>query len=416
MKEIVSSWIQIAEIEEIEEKIDVYDITVEDNHNFYANNILVHNCLGGIYSNRIMRGNALNKSDSEIQAELMQLSERFVDAVGEDNFYLELQFNRLKQQHLVNHHLLRHSTHSGVKLISTPDSHYYKPDKWEARELYKKLGWMGNDPSPLPEFEDLKCELYPKNADQMWKEFVAHYDDYKETYQGFEQVVKDSIERTHDIAWEKCTDTWIDTAVKLPDFNKPDQTAFQQLAQKVKQALVKEGLHEKEAYVERAKMELSDIKHLGFENYFLVMNEVFHKAADHTLFGAARGSGGGSLVNYLLGITQVDPLKYDLLWERFLGRHRCVDPSTYVIAESGKKMIKDLEEGEKVLTHTGDFRRVIDKEEAVHDMAVKVKFGGQQIICSPNHRWIIVRDSEQMEVMACHLQKGDKLIKNTSSK
>ena len=52
------------------------------------------------------------------------------------------------------------------------------------------------------------------------------------------------------------------------------------------------------------------------------MNEVFHKAADYTLFGPARGSGGGSLVNYLLGITQVDPLKYDLLWERFLGRHR----------------------------------------------------------------------------------------------
>ena len=279
-------------------------------------------CLGGIYSNRIMRGNALNKSDAEIQAELMQLSERFVDAVGEDNFYLELQFNRLKQQHLVNHHLLRHSTRSGVKLISTPDSHYYKPDKWEARELYKKLGWMGNDPSPLPEFEDLKCELYPKNAQQMWDEFVNHYDEYKETYEGYEQSVKDSIERTYDIAWEKCSDTWIDTSVKLPDFNKPDQTAFQQLAQNVKEALVKEGLHTNDLYVDRAKMELGDIKHLGFENYFLVMNEVFHKAADHTLFGPARGSGGGSLVNYLLGITQVDPLKYDLLWERFLGRHR----------------------------------------------------------------------------------------------
>jgi len=99
-------------------------------------------CLGGIFSNRIMRGNALGKSDAEIQAELMQLSDRFVDAVGEENFYLELQFNRLKQQHLVNHHLLRHADVTGVKLISTPDSHYYNPDKWEARELYKKLGWM----------------------------------------------------------------------------------------------------------------------------------------------------------------------------------------------------------------------------------------------------------------------------------
>jgi len=279
-------------------------------------------CLGGIYSNRIMRSNALKLSDEQIQQELSQLSERFVDAVGEENFYLELQFNRLKQQHLVNHHLLRHADITGLQCIATPDSHYYSPDKWEARELYKKLGWMGNDPSPLPEFEDLKCELYPKNAQQMWDEFTRHYDEYKETYEGYEQKVKESIEITHDIAWEKCEDCWIDTSVKLPDFNTPEKTAFQQLAEKVKTAIVKEGMHTKPEYVERVKMELEDIKFLGFENYFLVMYEVFHKAADHTLFGAGRGSGAGSLVNYLLGITQVDPLKYGLLWERFLGRHR----------------------------------------------------------------------------------------------
>jgi len=142
------------------------------------------------------------------------------------------------------------------------------------------------------------------------------------------------------------------------------------------------------------------------------MYEVFHKAADHTLFGPARGSGGGSLVNYLLGITQVDPLQYDLLWERFLGRHRCVDPSTYVISESGKKMIKDLSKGEKVLTHTGEFKKVIDKEDVIHDMAIKVKFAGQEIICSPNHRWVIDRNSVIVEIMACELKKGDKLIKN----
>jgi DNA polymerase-3 subunit alpha len=279
-------------------------------------------CLGGIYSNRIMRGNALKIGDEQIQNELSSLSERFVDAVGEDNFYLELQFNRLKQQHLVNHHLLRHADMTGLQLISTADSHYYSPDKWEARELYKKLGWMGSDPSPLPEFEDLKCELYPKNAMQMWNEFTRHYDEYEDTYKGYEQKIKSSIERTHEIAWEKCEDCWIDTSVKLPDFNTPESSAFQKLGKKVKDALVKEGMHKKPKYVERAKKELADIKYLGFENYFLVMNEVFHKAADHTRFGPARGSGGGSLVNYLLGITQVDPLEYDLLWERFLGRHR----------------------------------------------------------------------------------------------
>ena len=367
-------------------------------------------CLGGIMSNRIMRGNALKIGDDGIQRELSSLSERFVDAVGEDNFYLELQFNRLKQQHLVNHHLLRHSASTGIPLIATPDSHYYSPDKWEARELYKKLGWMGSEPSPLPEFEDLKCELYPKNASQMWNEFTRHYDEYKDTYEGYEEAVKSSIERTHDIVWDKYEDCWIDTSVKLPDFNKPNETAFQQLAKKVKVAMFKENMHTKPEYLKRVKHELEDIKFLGFENYFLVMNEVFHKAADHTLFGPARGSGGGSLVNFLLGITQVDPLKYDLLWERFLGRHRCVDPSTYVISENGKKMIKDLIVGEKVLTHTGEFKKVIDKEDAIHDMAIKVKFDGQEIICSPNHRWIINRDSKTVEIMACELKKGDKLI------
>lgn len=279
-------------------------------------------CLGGIYSNRIMRGNALKLSDEDIQRELHNLTDRFVNCVGEENFFLELQFNRLKQQHLVNHHLLRHSDQTGIKCISTADSHYYSPDKWEARELYKKLGWMGNDPSPLPEFEDLKCELYPKNAEQMWGEFTRHYDEYKNSYEGYEQTIKDSIERTHDLVWDKYEDCWIDTKVKLPDYNTKEKTAFEQLADKVKEALVREGYHTKPEYVERAKHELSDIKYLGFENYFLVMYEVFHKAADHTLFGAARGSGGGSLVNFLLGITQMDPLKYNLLWERFLGRHR----------------------------------------------------------------------------------------------
>ena len=279
-------------------------------------------CLGGIYSNRIMRGNALKLSDEQIQSELLQLSDRFIDAVGEDNFYLEVQFNRLKQQHLVNHHLLRHHDKTGIPLLATADSHYYSPDKWEARELYKKLGWMGSDPSPLPEFEDLKCELYPKNATQMWNEFNRHYDEYEDTYKGYEEKIKGAIERSYEIAWEKCEDCWIDTSVKLPDFNTPESSAFQKLGKKVKDALVKEELHKKPEYVARAKAELEDIKYLGFENYFLVMNEVFHMAADHTLFGPARGSGGGSLVNYLLGITQVDPLKYNLLWERFLGRHR----------------------------------------------------------------------------------------------
>ena len=278
-------------------------------------------CLGGIYSNRILRGNALNKSDAEVQMELQNLTDRFTQCVGRDNFFLELQFNRLDAQHKVNEGLLRLHESTGVPLIATADSHYYGPDKWEARELYKRLGWMGNNPSPLPEFDELKCELYPKNADQMWEEYMLHRDKY-EFYKGVDQTISDAIERTHDIAWEMCEDTWIDQSVKLPNFNTPKKTAFDQLLDLVKEGLVSSGMHEKPEYVARAKTEMADIKYLGFENYFLTMYQVFHKASDRTLFGPARGSGGGSLVNYLLGITQLDPIPYGLLWDRFLGRHR----------------------------------------------------------------------------------------------
>ena len=279
-------------------------------------------CLGGIYSNRILRGNAHNKSRQEIQNDLQNLTDQFTDAVGVNNFKLELQFNKLPKQHVVNDFLIEHHKLTGIPLISTADSHYPTNDKWQARELYKKLGWLGKkDGMTLPAFEDLKCELYPKNANQMWDEFLDSYPLY-DFYKGNEELVRDSINRTHDIVWENFEDTWIDVSAKLPTISIPNKTPFQHLCDLVKLALIKEGLHKNKTYVDRAKYELSDIKYLGHASYFITMYEIFKKAETKTLFGAGRGSGGGSLVNYLLGITQLDPIPYNLLWSRFLGRHR----------------------------------------------------------------------------------------------
>ena len=412
MKNIETKYIEVEIIEEIDETSDVYDITVEDNHNFFANNVLVHNCLGGLFSNRILRGNAHNKSRDEIQKDLLNLTDRFTDAVGLENFKLELQFNKLNKQHIVNDYLIEHHKLTGIPLISTADSHYPTNDKWQARELYKKLGWLGKkDGMTLPTFEDLKCELYPKNAQQMWDEFLESYPLY-DFYKGNEELVKESIERTHDIVWENFEDTWIDVGAKLPTISIPNKTPFQHLCDLVKSALIKEELHSNKEYVERAKYELSDIKYLGHAAYFITMYEIFKKAETKTLFGAGRGSGAGSLVNYLLGITQIDPIPYNLLWSRFLGRHRCLDEDIYIMSESGKKKLKDVVEGEKVLTHTGQYQRILDKAVTQHDMAIEIKFNGRNIICSPNHRWIINRDGAEVETMACHLKKGDKLIKN----
>jgi len=280
-------------------------------------------CIGGILANRILRGQAMQKSDAEIQSDLKNLTDRFVDAVGLENFNLELQFNRLQAQHDVNRHLITLHKDTNIPLVATCDSHYPTPDKWKTRELYKKLAWMNakEEPKPLPAFEELKCELYPKNAEQMWEEFNRHTEAY-EFYQGNEELIRDAIERTHDIAWQQCDDVWVDTSAKLPVFATPEKSEFQQLVELVKERITEIGLHEKPEYMERVKEELADIKHLGHASYFLTMYKIFHRAKERTLLGPGRGSAPGSLVNYILGITQIDPLPYGLLWNRFLGRHR----------------------------------------------------------------------------------------------
>jgi DNA polymerase-3 subunit alpha len=284
-------------------------------------------CLGGIYSGKILLGEAQNKSHDEIMTDLENLTDRFQSAVGNKNFYLELQFNKLEKQHTVNKYLIDLSKKTGVPLVSTCDSHYPDPSKWQARELYKKLGWMGAklDGATLPKFEDLKCELYPKNASQMWDEYKRSYEQY-EFYKGSEELVRDSIERTHDITWNECEDTWVDTKPKLPKVDTPEKSAFKQLTELVMEGLKREGLDDKPVYVERAKYELGDIKYLKCASYFITMYKVFNLAKEKTLFGSGRGSGAGSLVNFLLGITQIDPIPYGLLWSRFLGRHRVSFP------------------------------------------------------------------------------------------
>tara|TARA_Y100000034_G_scaffold60809_2_gene73887 strand:+ start:6422 stop:10030 length:3609 start_codon:yes stop_codon:yes gene_type:complete len=264
-----------------------------------------------------------------VMTKLENMTDRFVDCVGRDNFFLELQFNDLVAQHLTNRCLIELSKKTGIPLISTADSHYCRPEMWEAREMYKILGRMGSrdDKMPkLPEKSDLKCELYPKNAQQMWDAFKEGYSKY-DFYDGSEDDVKESIERTHDIAWDVCDEVWFDdSGAKLPNFTTDKRTAFGQLADQVKEGMIRSDLHEKPEYLNRVKEELSVIKELGFENYFLTLTRVFDKAKHRTLIGPGRGSGSGCLVNYVLGITHVDPIKYDLLFERFLGLHKIAWP------------------------------------------------------------------------------------------
>ena len=292
-----------------------------------------------LVDDEVVRGRIRNKLENVV--------DRFVDCVGHENFFLELQFNKLPAQDLTNRMMIETAASTGCKLLSTADSHYPEPALWEAREIYRQLqpGRMkiGVEPKPLPKFEELKCELYPKNAQQMWAEYLGRREAY-DWYKGTEDVVRTSMENGHDIAWNLCEEIWFDTSAKLPTFGTPEKSGFKQLVDLVKEGLVAEGLDKKPDYVARAKMELDDIKYLKFEDYFLTLQKVFKLAENRTLPGAGRGSGCGSLVNYLLGITHVDPLKYDLLWERFLSRAKASWPDIDTDVGDRDKLIESARE------------------------------------------------------------------------
>lgn len=288
-------------------------------------------CIAGYLSQTAIKGEHLGNSFKQIQCELKNSVDKFVNILGKENFFLELQFNKLKEQHISNKHLISLSKNTGIPLIVTCDSHYPSPDKWLAREMYKKILRLqqieksDSDQVILPKFEDLKCELYPKNADQVWQTFQDTRQDY-DFYLGEDQLICDAIERTHDIAWDLCSDVSIDTSMKLPNFSSIEKSAFEQLADLVKKALKDEGYENNREYLSRAIMELGIIKEKGFENYFLTLYKVFDKATKKTFLGCGRGSGAGSLVNFLLGITHVDPIKHGLIFERFINLERAGYP------------------------------------------------------------------------------------------
>jgi len=264
-----------------------------------------------------------------LEATLLEMGntyDKLVDAVGRDNVCLELQFNKLPAQHLVNRAILEFAKKNSLtdRLVVTCDSHYSNPDNWKEREIYKKLGWLNYqnfDPNMLPKSkDDLKCELYPKNASQAW-------DSYMSTSEGMgfydDDIICDAIERTHDIVHNEIGDIHPDKEMKLPSYVIPQGfTEDKALVDACKKGLVWRGLDDKPEYIERIKYELSIIKGKKFSRYFLTMKAIMDIAREHMLIGPGRGSSAGSLVAYVLGVTNLDPIEYDLSFERFLNPAR----------------------------------------------------------------------------------------------
>jgi len=277
-------------------------------------------CLGGVYA-----GNYWENRDDGPDAILdaMRTTTQKMQSVFGDRWYGELQWNNVPEQHDLNQYIIQMHHEFGIELISTADSHYYNADVWKDRELYKRLGWLGKGrPDYLSEelptsVEEIGYELYPKNGSQMWESYKKYsklagveYDD---------DLVMKSITRTHEIAHKRIDKFIPDNTVRLPEFVVPEgSTAGQTLAALSVEGLRSLDLHERQDYVNRLRYEVDVIEKRGFSKYFLTMKAIADMAVNRQLVGPGRGSAAGSLVSYVLGITQVDPIKYGLQFERFL--------------------------------------------------------------------------------------------------
>lgn len=118
----------------------------------------------------------------------------------------------------------------------------------------------------------------------------------------------------------------------------------------------------------------------------------------------------GSIICYVLEITDVDPIKYNLLFERFISRDRCLAPQTLVMTKDGPKRIVDINVDDSVLTSELTHKKVTRTLRTTHNQLYKIKCGNQTFTCSSNHLWYVKRNNEIIEVMAKDILLSDEMI------
>jgi DNA polymerase-3 subunit alpha len=278
-------------------------------------------CLGGVYAGNYWEN---REEGPEAVIDAMRATTEKMSLIFGDRWYAELQWNDVPEQHELNKHIIQVAKEFDVKLISTADSHYYNREAWKDRELYVRLGWLGKgrpswaEDSQVPvNVDEIGYELYPKNGDEMW----AAYKKYSEntTIEYDDQLVLSSIEETHNIAFDRIEDFLPDNTVRLPSFVIPaGETATSALVSFAFDGLSKRNLNNNSEYIQRLQHELDVINDRGFSKYFLTMKAIADAANTMMLSSPGRGSAAGSLVAYVLGITQIDPIKHGLLFSRFL--------------------------------------------------------------------------------------------------
>lgn len=267
-------------------------------------------CLHGEISSHLLRGNP---------AEAVRTAEQYRTIFGDDNFFIEIMENGLPEQKRANEGLIELSGKHGFRLVATNDCHYLNQGDAEAHEvlLCIQTGKTMEDTERMKFGTD---QFYFRSPEEMKHLFSD---------------CPEAIANTINIA-EKCNLTFSTGSFFLPHFEiNPDETLDERLKREAKEGLatllgsiIKEADENvREQYEKRLQHELEIIRSMGFAGYFLIVSDFINYARKKNIpVGPGRGSAAGSLVAYAIGITNIDPIRYNLFFERFLNPDRISMP------------------------------------------------------------------------------------------
>jgi DNA polymerase-3 subunit alpha len=266
-------------------------------------------CIAGYIPSMIIEGKV-----NEARAELGKLKEVF-----NEDLYIEVMDHGIKEQKIANPELIRLGEEFGISIVPTNDAHYINADDYLAHlvSLCIKTGKTISDPNKLTFDAD---QFYFKTADEMASLFPEEY-----------------LTRTLEVA-EKCNLDLVTFASRLPKFPTPDGSdPDSYLRTRIQEGMKQRYENISQTHMERLTREYNVIKKTGFSGYFLIIDDMVQYARRQCIRFGPRGSVIGSLVSYVLGITDIDPVEHDLLFERFLTEDRVSPPDIDIDFNSGRR-------------------------------------------------------------------------------
>lgn len=236
---------------------------------------------------------------------------RYEEIFGKGNFFLELQDHGIPEQKSVNQALLRLSQEIGIDLVATNDVHYT----------------FAEDATPHDILLCIQTAKKVTDENRMRYEGGQYYCKSEEEMKSLFPYALEAVENTHKIA-KRCNVEIEFGVTKLPKFDVPEgYDAWSYLNMLCKEGLEKHYPEITDSLMERLNYELDVIHTMGYVDYFLIVWDFIHFAKSHDIMvGPGRGSAAGSVVSYCLGITDIDPIRYNLLFERFLNPERVSMP------------------------------------------------------------------------------------------